>query len=319
MFDTEMTIITFLFLTIEVLMMSSLIISWLCRPSDKSIIRFLYLVLIFIYYNLSSGLFPDENITLLPLIVQNIFAYSSGIAVVIYFFYYLTVEMNITVGSFSPKTFGVILVTSFLLSYVLTYIVTNDKDIARIIFIGFPIALALSFSWTTAKALFKKYKEVNAKMPFKAMFYSSYFGILCMCLFPVCVAFGDYQNIEGTIVNSSLFFVFFAYVKRHIYQSKIESQGLIDNLPSNNEEKRYDINRLKSILTPREMEVVFMLFNESYTYSDIANEMFINSKTVSKHASNIFKKTKTKNRKDFLETLELKSQQIENQTFKVTT
>jgi DNA-binding CsgD family transcriptional regulator len=62
-----------------------------------------------------------------------------------------------------------------------------------------------------------------------------------------------------------------------------------------------------------------MLFNESYTYSDIANEMFINSKTVSKHASNIFKKTKTKNRKDFLEALELKPQQIENQTFKATT
>ena len=300
-----MTIITFLFLAIEVLMMSSLIISWLCRPSDKSIIRFLLLVLIFIYYNLSSGLFPDENITLLPLILQNIFAYSSGIAVAIYFFYYLTVEMDITVGNFNPKAFSLILITSFLLSYVLTYIVTKDKDIARIIFIGFPITLALSFSWTTIKALLKKQKEIYSKTPFKVMFYSSYFGILCMCLFPVCVAFGDYQNIEGTIVNSSLFFVFFAYIKRHIYKSKIENQGLTDKLPINNQEKRYDINKLKTILTPREMEVVFMLFNESYTYSDIANEMFIESKTVSKHASNIFKKTNTKNRKDFLTTFEI--------------
>mgnify|MGYP000412744825 CR=1 FL=1 len=319
MFGTEIKIITIIFLIVEILMVSSLIISWASRPSDKSMSRFLFLILIFIYYNLSSGFLPDENITLLPLIIQNVLAYSSGIAVAIYFFYYLTVEMDITVGKFNPKSFGVILVTSFLLSYVLTYIVTEDKDIARIIFIGFPITLALSFSWTTIKILLKKYKEVNPNTPFKSMFYASYFGILCMCLFPICVAFGDYQNIEGTIVNSSLFFVFFAYVKRHIYQSKIESQDLTDKLPSNNEERKYDINRLKSILTPREMEVVFMLFNESYTYSDIANEMFINSKTVSKHASNIFKKTNTKTRKDFLETLELKSQQIENQTLNSTT
>ena len=46
-----------------------------------------------------------------------------------------------------------------------------------------------------------------------------------------------------------------------------------------------------------------MLFNEDYSYKDISNELFIAPKTVSKHASNIFKKTKTKNRKDFLETL----------------
>lgn len=300
-----MTIVTFLFLIIELLMMSSLIISWLCNPSDKSIIRFLLLVLIFIYYNLSSGFFPDKNIIIFPLILQNIFAYSSGIAVAIYFFYYLTEEMDITVGSFSLKTFSLILITSFLLSYVLTYIITKDKDIARIIFIGFPITLALSFSWTIVKALLKRQKEVYSKKPFKTMFYSSYFGVLCMCLFPVCVAFGDYQNIEGTIVNSSLFFVFFAYIKRHIYQLKIKTQGLIPKPPVNNQEKKYDINRLKTILTPREMEIVFMLFNESCTYKDIADEMFIESKTVSKHASNIFKKTSTKTRKDFLSTFEI--------------
>jgi len=310
MFGTEIKIITVIFLIIEILMVSSLIISWASRPSDKSMSRFLFLILIFIYYNLSSGFFPDENITLLPLIVQNIFAYSSGIAVAIYFFYYLTVEMDITVGKFNPKSFGVILVTSFLLSYVLTYIVTKNKDIARIIFIGFPITLALSFSWTTIKILLKKYKDVNPNTPFKSMFYASYFGILCMCLFPVCVAFGDYQNIEALIVNSSLIFVFFAYTKRHIYQSKIEFQNSTNKLPSANGDKEYDINKLKSLLTSREIEVVFMLFNESYTYTDIANELFITSKTVSKHASNIFKKTNTKSRKDFLETLKQGSKHL---------
>lgn len=299
MFDTEITAVTFVFLILEILMLSSLIISWISRPSEKSIPRFLLLVLSFVFYNLASGFLPDEKITILPLIVQNILAYSSGIIVAIYFFYYLTAEMDIKVGRFNPVNFAAILIASFLLSYVVSYIVTGDKNTARIIFIGFPIALALSFSFTTIKVLLKKQKNVLRGTPFKAMFYASYLGILCMCLFPICVAFGDYQNIEGIIVNASLMFAFFAYTKRHIYQSR---RGF-KNLSSEFGGKEIDLIKLKAVLTSRELEVVVMLFNEDYSYKDISNELFIAPKTVSKHASNIFKKTKTKNRKDFLETL----------------
>ena len=53
-------------------------------------------------------------------------------------------------------------------------------------------------------------------------------------------------------------------------------------------------------LTAREIEIAMSILDKK-TYNEIGEEYFIAPKTASKHASNIFKKTGVKSRKEFLE------------------
>ncbi|WP_417364018.1 response regulator transcription factor [Galbibacter sp.] len=52
-------------------------------------------------------------------------------------------------------------------------------------------------------------------------------------------------------------------------------------------------------LTRREIEVALSILG-NLSYKNIAKDLFIAESTVSKHASNIFKKTGVKNRREFL-------------------
>ena len=52
-------------------------------------------------------------------------------------------------------------------------------------------------------------------------------------------------------------------------------------------------------LTRREIEIALSILSD-LSYRNIAKDLFIAESTVSKHASNIFKKTGVKNRREFL-------------------
>ncbi|GFZ81602.1 hypothetical protein GCM10011531_09810 [Aquaticitalea lipolytica] len=52
-------------------------------------------------------------------------------------------------------------------------------------------------------------------------------------------------------------------------------------------------------LTRREIEIALCILN-NVSYKKIAQELFIAESTVSKHASNIFKKTGVKNKRQFI-------------------
>jgi len=56
---------------------------------------------------------------------------------------------------------------------------------------------------------------------------------------------------------------------------------------------------LKKGLTRREIEIALSMLNNQ-SYKEISEDFFIAESTVSKHASNIFKKTEVKNRAEFL-------------------
>jgi DNA-binding CsgD family transcriptional regulator len=59
-------------------------------------------------------------------------------------------------------------------------------------------------------------------------------------------------------------------------------------------------------LTRREIEITLSIL-ENLTYKQIAKDLFIAESTVSKHASNIYKKTGVKNRRQFINRYRKKS------------
>lgn len=67
----------------------------------------------------------------------------------------------------------------------------------------------------------------------------------------------------------------------------------------------------KSGLTSRELDIAYLIL-KNMTYDEIALETYITSKTVSKHASNIYKKTVSDNKRDFIKKFKGKKSPTKN-------
>lgn len=310
MFGTELKLTTFIFTCIELIVLFFQLPNYLSRRQDKSRFRFLILIIAFISYNLCSGLLPDERIPI-HILAQNILAFGSGILLATYYFYYLVQELNISQEKlFNTKVLFWSLVLSFGVGFILTYFITGSIAISKRNFIVLPVLISVYFCITTVKFLSKKRKKQKLEeTPFKLMIYSGYIGIIFMATMPIVVFFGDYQTLNNGLVNISFIITFYAYTKYYLFQSKVEynllkKAGFLGIKETTNDELNDLQSELleKSGLTSRELDIAYLILkNKTMTYEDIAQETFITPKTVSKHASNIYKKTESANKKDFIE------------------
>lgn len=85
---TQMHIITFLFVCIEVVILCYLLIYRLAKPDDKTAYLNIILIFLLVVYNVTGGLLPDEN---LPgsYFIQMAIAYATGFITPCYFPYYV--------------------------------------------------------------------------------------------------------------------------------------------------------------------------------------------------------------------------------------
>lgn len=298
MFGTEIKLTTFIFTCIELIVLFFQLPNYLSRRQDRSRLRFLVLIVAFIFYNLCSGLLPDEKIPI-HTILQNILAFGSGILLATYYFYYLVQELNISQEKlFNTKILFWSLVLSFSLGFILTYIITGSIALSKRNFIVLPVLISVYFCITTVKFLAKNKIKQKLETPFKLMVYSGYIGIIFMATMPVVVFFGDYQTINNGLVNISFIITFYAYIKHYLFQSKLEYNLLKEAGFFGITETKSSLLE-KSGLSGRELTVAYLML-KGLTQEEIADELVLATKTVSKHASNIYKKTITDNKKDFL-------------------
>lgn len=96
-FGTELHIITFLIIVLELVFFFYQLVHYLSRKSDKN--RFYYLVLLYllIQYNLISGLLPDNNIPI-ELHIQNITAFAVAFIMGMYFPFLSLRRVSSTLG-----------------------------------------------------------------------------------------------------------------------------------------------------------------------------------------------------------------------------
>lgn len=320
MFGTEIKLTTFIFTCIELIVFFFQLPNYLSRKQDKSRFRFLILIVAFILYNLCSGLLPDKRIPI-HILAQNILAFGSGILLATYYFYYLVKELNISQEKiFNTKVLFWSLVLSFLIGFILTYLVTGSITLSKRNFIILPVLISVYFCITTVKFLARNKIKQKLETPFKLMVYSGYVGIIFMATMPIVVFFGDYQTINNGLVNISFVITFYAYIKHYLFQSKLEYNLLKEAGFFGIKEKESSLLE-KSGLTGRELTVAYLML-QGLTQDEIAEELVLATKTVSKHASNIYKKTVTDNKRDFLKkfqggnnTNETHSETIEKQEF----
>ncbi len=156
---TEMHLMTFPITMFESVLFFIQLIYFLSRPNDQNRMRYWFLLFLLIYYNIVSGLLPDQNIHI-NIFVQNLLAYSSGIIVSMYFVYYIYKTFELTsLKKFAYRYSIVFLLGSFLVAFAFPYLFTGDLELSRKLIVIMPFGFTISFIYVLTKALRKRYIE----------------------------------------------------------------------------------------------------------------------------------------------------------------
>lgn len=226
-FGTQMHIVTFVFVVLEIAMFFYQLIYYLSRPQEKN--RYWYLILLFllIVYNITGGLFPDENIKI-PIIAQNIIAYGSGFIMASYFPVYFYKAFDLERLRFHAL-YGIylFLIAPFLLFFVIGYSRSGNLEDAIKHGIIVPFFYALIFVWNILRAINAKYGGIHNKIYWNEVI------VICLAILPwasmpIIVYFEVSQAVEVTICNSGLVIVTLIFINKSIKKSKQEYNNLLE-------------------------------------------------------------------------------------------
>ncbi len=304
MFGTEMHLVTFAILVFQILVLFAQMLFYFSRPTDRSRLRFLILIITYILYNLFSGIYPDEQYAV-SLFLQNIIAYLGGIIVAVYFIYYIYKEFDIyPFKHFNVKTLFFVLMTAFILLFIIPYYFSGNLPLSRKIFISVPLMVSFAFLYQIGNELIKLYKRTYGSLKSKHYRYriiSGYMGLFTLSLMPVIVAFGDYQSIEQPVVNFGFIIMMTVYVIDFIHQAQEEANILLE---IRTKQDRNIINGNKSLEISEEVITGILQKlkkfeeNEEYlkhkiTTISLAKKFNTNSKYLSKVVNNYKQKSFT--------------------------
>tara|TARA_R110001606_G_scaffold102933_1_gene225592 strand:+ start:1926 stop:2843 length:918 start_codon:yes stop_codon:yes gene_type:complete len=297
MFGTSIHWTTFFYLLLDtVIVLFTLYFSG--KKTRSSFKRFLILGLLFVAYNATGGFLPTDNFSG-PFILQYIITYSVAITLCVFIVYYLYKEYDIVVLKYnsSIRNLAIFTSVSYIILFLVPYFVTGSLDSARFLF-TVPISVAAIIF------LFIFYKRISNPSNPNAFILRrnrlSIVSVSSIALLPICTVIGDYQWITFTVMNLAFYAITTIEVDRYLYF--IENNNRMYEVFALKKKQKDEVTESKIFyedLTRREIEIALSILS-NLSYRNIAKDLFIAESTVSKHASNIFKKTGVKNRREFL-------------------
>jgi DNA-binding CsgD family transcriptional regulator len=254
------------------------------QKTSKEKLRYLYLAILFLLYNVLNGLLPNTSLPG-PLILQYVITYGISTFMCIYLIWYLYQEFNIITPNyfFQVKNLTIILSVSFLLLFIVPYFFSYSLNSSRSLFLILPILLSSIFFIYFIKIITK---EVKRQRYFKIQTYLGLSSILSIVLLPLLTFFGDFQPITQPVVSAAFFLVTTMEINSYLYRLK------------NTHTLKLNVGHQYNF-TNRENEIALQIIKKN-SYKQIAQNMFITYGTVRKHASNIFIKSNCASRKDFI-------------------
>lgn len=226
-FGTQMHVVTFIFVSIEIVIFFYLLIYRLARPDDKTILLNIILIFLLITYNITGGLLPD---TKLPgsFFTQEVIAYATGFITPCYFPYYVYKAFGLEKMKFHAyKGVYLFLMLPYLL-FVIVFAISNDLDTAKNILI-LPVLYALWVIYSLLKSI--KYKYGNS---FNSRDSKEEITVLILSITPwIGLPFITYYNlgqeVEASVSNIGFLLLLSLQVSRNVRQMKVEHQRLIDS------------------------------------------------------------------------------------------
>ncbi len=263
---TQMHIVTFIFVCIEIVIFFYLLIYRLARPDNKTTILNIILIFLLITYNVTGGLLPDPN---LPgsVFIQNAIAYFTGFITPCYFPYYVYKAFRLEKMKFHAfKGIYLFLILPYLL-FIFLYAITGDLMIAKNLFV-LPVLYSFWVLYSLYNSLKHKYK--NDFTGYRA---KEEVTIIFLSLSPwVGLAFIDYFNVgqaaEASITNFGFLLLLALQVKKHISQLREEHQRLID---SENRHKNWNTT-LQREVDKRTRELEKINEQRTNTFVNLAHE-----------------------------------------------
>jgi len=239
-FGTEIHIVTFLILLLELVFFCYQIVHYLSRPSDKHRLYYLILLSFLILHNFVGGLFPDKNINI-PIITQNIIAYAVPAAMSMYFPFYFYKAFDLTKLKFYAYGGSVLFIlVPFILFFIVPYYITHDLELSKELVLIIPSIYALSFVYSLNRAI--KIKNETNKESSKTEIIGMYVAVICWITLPIIAIFETKLNtmlepvlhfyngsqvVEVTTTNSGLFVMTILFIRKSVKQSRSEYDKLL--------------------------------------------------------------------------------------------
>ncbi len=224
---TQMHIVTFIFVCIEIVIFFYLMIYRFARPDDRTTFLNIILIFLLIVYNVTGGLLPDPN---LPgsYFIQEAIAYGTGFIVPCYFPYYVYKAFELEKMKFHAYK-GVFLFLMFpYFLFVTVFATSNSLTIAKNLLV-LPVLYALWVIYSLFKAIQNKYgndfRSKEAKEEISVLFLSltPWIGL------PIIAYFDLSQATEASVTNTGFLLLLALQLKRHIKQTRTEHQRLIES------------------------------------------------------------------------------------------
>ncbi|WP_114751934.1 LuxR C-terminal-related transcriptional regulator [Pleomorphovibrio marinus] len=293
-FNTEIHIVTLVFVILEVLMFVVQMVFYLQKPNEKKRKYYLILLFLLIIYNIAGGLFPDENLPM-SIKLQYILAYGTGFFMGAYFPYYFYRAYTITHLKFHAR-YGVVifLILPFILFFCILY--PFGLDLMTVIYVGMiiPFIYAFYMVYNILLGIRKRYK--HRKTSFDAIL--SYIAVAPWALMPLLAYLQVTQLTEVLFTNGGFLIITFLFFRNMIEESRKDLETL-DMMQTKDEDEIFIIRCEKLGLTKREIEVC-KLVRDGRIYKEIGETLFISERTVNKHMQNIYKKAGSNNKFDLL-------------------
>ncbi len=322
---TQIHLVTFLFVCTEAVILFYLVIYRLARPDDKNTLLNIVLIAVLMVYNLTGGLFPDEN---LPgsYYLQTSVAYATGFMTPCYFPYYVYHAFDLKKMKFHAYRGVFIFLMLPYLVFVLVFVLSGKLEAAKNLLI-IPVLYALWVIISLVKAVRYKYNFDFSSAAAKEEMVVTFFSLTPWVGLPVIDYFNLGQAVEAATTNTGFLLLLGLQLKQHITKLRSERKRLVEseeNLRNWNKTLKEEVDRrtkeieqitmkerIKSncerfALTPREKEIA-VLICRGQSYKQIAETLYISERTATKHAQNIFDKAKVSNKLELLNKLSANS------------
>lgn len=296
-FNSEIHIVTFLFILCEVILFFYQFFYFIHKPSEKERIYFVILLFFLIMYNISSGLFPDPNLRL-EIVDQNILAYGTGFLMACYFPYYFYKAFDLKAIRFHAL-FGtwLFIFIPFIVFIGIEYSTTHnlDQSVKRAVLI--PFCYAIFVAAKIFKEICLKYRDTPNRWSSEE--FLTYIAITPWVALPVVSYFQMSQVIETLLTNIGFVIITILFCKTNIINAWEDERKLANfngKLALLDGNADIFLNNCQYYnLTPREIDIV-SLIRLGNKYRLIGEELCISEKTVSKHVQNIYRKADVNNK-----------------------
>lgn len=225
LFGTQMEISTFMFICVEIVLLSLQIIHRLARPGNKHAYYNIVLLSLLIIYNVASGLLPDPA---LPgsVVLQNCIAYGTGFITPCFFPLYVYRCFGLeSMRWHAFRGVYLFLVLPYLF-FVAVYSVSSDLDLAKNL-LAIPLLYAIIVIVALVKSVHAKYKQGTANPKGREELSVLLASLAPWVALPVISFFGLSQTVEAWLTNSGFLLMMALQLKQYITQSRMEYEKLL--------------------------------------------------------------------------------------------